>query len=136
MFNFACIGTWKLLKIVALIIYLSSLLLNKLSGLIRYLETQQTTSLYSQRNSWSWSQEHRNTGYLLDPVELGFAENTSDVLCAERLHWGNPWAVDSSHLYHRVLMGFYKDKNTVGFFFHLSNFHNFEFYKLSWKDTL
>lgn len=35
MSNFACIGTWKLLKIVALIIYLSSLLLNKLSGLVR-----------------------------------------------------------------------------------------------------
>lgn len=47
MFNFACVGTWKLLKIVALIIYLSCLLLSELSGLIRRcLETQETTSLY------------------------------------------------------------------------------------------
>lgn len=35
MFNFACIGTWKLLEIVALIIYLSSDLLSKLSGFAR-----------------------------------------------------------------------------------------------------
>lgn len=44
MFNFTCIGTWKLLKIVALI-YLSSHLLSRLSGSIRWcLETQETAS--------------------------------------------------------------------------------------------
>lgn len=120
MFNFACIGTWKLLKIVALIIYLSSHLLSKLNGLIRRcLETQETASLWSHR---------RNTADL-----LRFREYFVLDTCTGGFHR----SADSSQLYYWVLMRFYKNKKSdLLDFFHLLNFYNFEFYKLSWKDTL
>lgn len=77
MFNFACIGTWKLLKIVALIIYLSSHLLSKLSGFVRWcLETQERAGGGQGIQLTCWVKVAENTLCWI----LALGESTSQLI--------------------------------------------------------